>query len=490
MPGKKPLVLGASALLLALLFAAFLHSRLWRTAPAGMAPLMLAYQAVERGDWPQAEALFQQLVEQSDHGVQSQGYAGLSALAWARRDSQQAWALAGQAETLDPEIAYSHVIRGHLLLTQGKVAEATLEYRTATEKAHGAPWQQALADNHLGRIYAVQGEAQKALAHYDRALSRHPQLAVAYANKGHLLENLGKSQEAVALYRQALQLDPDDRLTETLLREAERREQLAQDQHTRERLDQLVAELVRWSREGKPRDSPGDGWTSMPLTLAFLDLQRQGTLPSRAGEEEFLWLRMAEGLKASGRIDIVERAVLDKLLEELKLSAADLTDPQTAVRVGRILAARLVATGSFTRFGEAGRLGIRVIETETTRIKASVVEPVEPPHGVDGVVEHISSGLLHQLRAAYPLQGRIAQITPQEIIVNIGAEQGVTRGVTLQVLGTEDPIALEGKIVGYQRRPVGRLEVTAVDATLSQARVLEQTEPFQPGWKVKEAQRN
>jgi class 3 adenylate cyclase/CHAT domain-containing protein/Tfp pilus assembly protein PilF len=489
-PWKKSLLLGTGALLLVLLFAALVRDRLWRTTPADVSPLMLAYQALERGDWPQAGALFQQLAERPDNRVQSQGYAGLAALALARRDSQQALALAGQAETLDPEIAYSHVIRGHLLLHQGKVAEATLEYRIATEKAHGAPWQQAIADNHLGRIYAGQGDAQKALEHYDRAISRHQQLAVAYANKGHLLEKLGKPQEAVALYRQALQLDPADRLTETLLREAERREQLAQDKQKQERIDQLVSELVRLSQEGKTRESPGDGWTSMPLTLAFLDLQMQGTLPSRAGEEEFLFLRMAEGLRASGRIEVVERAILDRLLEELKLSASDLTDPQIAVRLGKILAARLIATGSFTRFGDEGRLGIRIIETETTRIKASVVELVEPPRGIEGVAEHVSKALLQKLREAYPLQGRIAQITSQGILVNIGAEQGVTPRLTLQVFGIEAPVELEGKIVGYRRLPVGLLEVTAVEATLSQARVLEQTEPFQQGWKVKEAQRN
>jgi hypothetical protein len=34
------------------------------------------------------------------------------------------------------------------------------------------------------------------------------------------------------------------------------------------------------------------------------------------------------------------------------------------------------------------------------------------------------------VRIDSPLQGRLAQITRQEIIVNVGAEQGVTRGVT------------------------------------------------------------
>jgi Curli production assembly/transport component CsgG len=237
-----------------------------------------------------------------------------------------------------------------------------------------------------------------------------------------------------------------------------------------------VSELVRGHQEGKRREGPSDGWTSTPLTLALLDIRTQGTPSSRAGEEEFLSLRIAEGLRAGGRIAIVERAILDKLLQELKLGASDLTDPQIAVRVGRILAARLIATGSFTRFGDEGQLGIRVVETETTRIKASALEPVVPLRGINGVVERVSRALLEQLLDAYPLQGRIAEVMPQGIILNIGAEQGVTPGRLLQVFGSEGP--------------VGLVEVTDVESKLSQARVLEQTVPFQAGWTVKEVQRN
>jgi tetratricopeptide (TPR) repeat protein len=487
---KKLPVLGAGALLLLVLCASFVARWLWRTAPMDASSLISTYQALERGEWAQADALFQQLAEQRDKRMQSQGYAGLAALALARRDFQQALALAGQAEATDPEIAYTHVVRGDLLMQQGKVAEAMMEYRTATEKAQGAAWQYAIADNQLGRIYAVQGDVPRALEHYDRAISRDQRLAVAYANKGQLLEKINKPREALGLYRQALQLNPDDRLTQTLLHEIERRQKLTQDKEKQERIDQLVSELIRSYQEGKRRESPGDGWTSKPLTLALLDVRMQGTLPSRAGEEEFLLLRMAQGLQVSGRIAIVERAILDKLLEELKLSASDLTDPQIAVRVGRILAARLVATGSFTRFGNEGQLGIRVIETETTRIKASVVEPVSPPRGIDEVVGRVSNVLLQQVLEAYPLQGLIAQVTPEGVIVNIGTEQGLTSGRILQVFGTEEAIERDGKIVGYRGRPVGLIEATNVEATLSQARVLEQTAPFQTGWKVKEGQRN
>ncbi len=70
-------------------------------------------------------------------------------------------------------------------------------------------------------------------------------MAVVYANKAHLLEQLGRRQEALVSYRQALQLDPDDVLTTTLFREAQRREQLTLDKDKQERIDRLVAELLQ-----------------------------------------------------------------------------------------------------------------------------------------------------------------------------------------------------------------------------------------------------
>ena len=137
-----------------------------------------------------------------------------------------------------PDIGYSHVIRGHIFLNQGKTAEALAAYRTATARPHTLPWQQAIAYDRLGRLYAAQGDTTKALEHYDKAMTRHRDLAVVHTNKAHLLDQLGKHQEALDLYRQALQLNPDDPLTALLLRDAERRQQLAQDREQQQRIDQ------------------------------------------------------------------------------------------------------------------------------------------------------------------------------------------------------------------------------------------------------------
>lgn len=257
-----------------------------------MAPLAEAFQALEQGDWPRAETLCQQLATSTKRLVRSQAYTGLAAVAFAQHDYQRAPGFVEQAETLEPEIAYSHVVRGHVLWNQGKLAEAAVAYQTATKKQHATPWQRAMAYNRLGQTYAAQGNAPEALAQYDKAVGERQDLAVVYANKGYLLAQLGKHQEALEAYRQALQLNPDDALTTTLFREAQRREQLALDKEKQERIGRLVAELLQTHKEGRQPSSPSDDWTSPPLTLAVMAMQMQGTLSPRAGEPEFLWLRL------------------------------------------------------------------------------------------------------------------------------------------------------------------------------------------------------
>jgi tetratricopeptide (TPR) repeat protein len=441
---------------------------------------LFAYQTLERGDWSQAETLFQHLVQQPEPEVRGQGYAGLAAVAFARGDAQQAFDLAVQAEALDPEIVYSHVIRGHMLWDQGKLGAATAAYRTATEKPNGLPWQQAIAANRLGRLYAAEGFAGTALKYYDRAISQQPGMAVAYANKAHLLEQLGRPQEALGLYRQALQMAPEDRFTATLLRAAERRQHLAKDPQQQARLAQHVATLLQAHEAGKPPESPHDEWTSALLTLAFLHVQRPDSLALRAGEEEVLAHSLAHALRDSGRLHVIDQALLETLLVALQRHASDLADPQVALYVGRLLAARLLAMGRIGRSGTAETLSISLLEINTGAVQTRAEAPWTPDT-LEDVVVPLSHALLAQVRQVYPLRGRILRINPQGVLLNIGSEHGVTSGLTMQVFGSETPSATESH--------VGLIEVTVVETQQSQARVLHHATAWQEGWRVQESRR-
>ena len=52
-------------------------------------------------------------------------------------------------------------------------------------------------------------------------------------------------------------------------------------------------------------------------------------------------------------------------------------------------------------------------------------------------MEQLARALLHQVRQAYPLRGRILHVSSQGMVLNIGAVQGVTPGLRLQVLGDD-----------------------------------------------------
>ena len=160
-----------------------------------------------------------------------------------------------------------------------------------------------------------------------------------------------------------------------------------------ERIDQLVASLLQAYKEGKQSPEQGDGWTSVPLTLAFLPVQTQGTPSPRAGEEEVLLRRLADALQATGRITVLERDILDKILAGLQLSASALIDPHVSVRVGRILAARLLATGTLTRSGAEVQLRLdgKEIGSQLLPVGVTEITRVEPHLAQARVLEQIAA---------------------------------------------------------------------------------------------------
>jgi hypothetical protein len=143
--------------------------------------------------------------------------------------------------------------------------------------------------------------------------------------------------------------------------------------------------------------------------------------------------------------------VLKGVLAELQLSTSDLIKPQAALRVGRMLAASP--------------------RTETTITAATEAAPVEALEAFDRPVHSLARSLWHQFRLAYPLPGRITQITPQgAVFINIGVPHGVTAGMMIPVFGSAEPLQLE--------RPIGQV-VTQVATARSQAQALKVVLPLQ-----------
>ena len=113
--------------------------------------------------------------------------------------------------------------------------------------------------------------------------------------------------------------------------------------------------------------------------------------PGLGTQEAFLRRALGESLTMSllqpGGPPVVERQRLKDLLAEQKLSAAQLSDEDTRVRLGRILGAARMVFGGFMVLGDEVQVHVRVVDTATARVLfsdeaqaplAEVMQRVEP----------------------------------------------------------------------------------------------------------------
>jgi tetratricopeptide (TPR) repeat protein len=114
--------------------------------------------------------------------------------------------IAGQAQTT----AVSPSLQGGInvlvnLYKQGRLPEALNQGAVLSGRFPGDP----TIHNILGAINARIGQADVALACYDRALDIKPDFAEVHNNRGNVLNRLGRHAEAIASFRKALQIKPE-----------------------------------------------------------------------------------------------------------------------------------------------------------------------------------------------------------------------------------------------------------------------------------------
>ena len=209
-------------------------------------------------------------------------------------------------------------------------------------------------------------------------------------------------------------------------------------------------------------------------------MQRKGAPELREGEDEFFQAKLTALLQEKGRVQVVEREVLEKLLEELKLSATDLADPGRALEVGKILSARLIATGSVMRYGAEVQVAIQLTETETTSIMAAITESARD---INELAEKTAGKILFSIAKAYPIRCLIASVSGSQAVLNSGADAGVCAGMEMKVLSTEKAAPAE------QERLGNIVKITAVDHDRAYAAVPPEMSKISKGMKVEEVVR-
>ena len=209
------------------------------------------------------------------------------------------------------------------------------------------------------------------------------------------------------------------------------------------------------------------------MVLTFIDLQEKGGLSERDGISTVIATQLGDKLNASGRVKVVERAVLDLLLTELNLGSSELADPETALRLGRVLAAKLIGTGTLLHLHNGSLMSLRLIDTETTAIPKVITQELAEGADLPQTLHGLTREILSAVIKTYPLQGFLVQAADDQVMLNIGSKQGVVQGTQFEVVEAQAPIEYKGKLLQSAPKTVGQLEILSVEPDLSYAKVIQ-----------------
>jgi len=444
------------------------------------------YAALKEGDLNEAEQTFHNLSKEEGKG-EILGKEGLSMVYAKKGQTEKALKIAKEVEQKADDRAYVHVVKGDLLYSLDKKEEAEAEYKKAIKKNEAETYQKAVAYNKLGRIYASKGKYEESRSLYDQAVEIDPYYIEATSNKGITYEKEGDWDKALEEYRMAQAVDPKDSFVAVLAKKAQEMLLLQQDSDKKNRIDKLVKELAeRYRGHLKAESKVEDNWTSQPMVLSFVDLMESGGLTERDGFSTVLTTQLADQLNASGRVQVVERVLIDRLLEELNIGSSELADPATALKLGKVLAAKLIGTGSIYHLPSGSLLSLRFIDTETSAIAKVINQQLASGMSFKKDLHQLNREILTTIISSYPLQAYVVEVTGQQVVLNLGSRQGVVLGTTFNVIEEKAPIEYKGKKLQSEPSIVAQAEVTAVEPDFCYANIKNHTRPIKKNDKLKE----
>jgi TolB-like protein len=115
----------------------------------------------------------------------------------------------------------------------------------------------------------------------------------------------------------------------------------------------------------------------------FTDLQGNVTELGRYLAEE-----LSVGLVREAKgFEVIERNQLRVILQEHRLSATGLIDPQTARKLGQFAGADALLTGTLTAFGDTVHLSVKVVDTESAKMLGVATTDIPKTRAIEELLD-------------------------------------------------------------------------------------------------------
>ncbi len=205
------------------------------------------------------------------------------------------------------------------------------------------------------------------------------------------------------------------------------------------------------------------------MSLSILPLESAGVQSVSA---QSVYESLIAAFVNQRRFHIIERERMEEVLRELNLSQTDLVDPDTASKVGKIVVADAILTGTVYESKGSIEVLTRLVDTETSRIMEAKDVFDEDRSLLS--VKKLTDGLALKYKQSFPLvEGMLIEKEGNSILTDVGSNKEIKQdmGIILFREGDEVRHPSTGKVLGAEPIELGEAKVENVYKEFSRATI-------------------
>ena len=206
--------------------------------------------------------------------------------------------------------------------------------------------------------------------------------------------------------------------------------------------------------------------------IAVLDFQMQG----EGYETKDMGAIVAEwfitALVKTGRFDVIERALLKKILEEQKLAMSGVVDSNSASQVGKLLGVKTIISGSVMRLENIVEVNARIIDVETGSIIAAENVRSTSSTSLQDLINRMAAKIIKN----FPLEGYVVNRSGDRVSIDLGRIAGVQDGMEFIVYKEGKVIRhpKTGEVLDVEKIETGRIKIVSISDKIAQGKIVKE----------------
>ncbi len=204
--------------------------------------------------------------------------------------------------------------------------------------------------------------------------------------------------------------------------------------------------------------------------IAVLDFELRGDSFKTKGMGGIVAEWFTTTLVQDGRFEVVERALLQKIVTEQKLGMTGLIDKNSSSQLGKLLGVKTIITGSVLQIQDTIEVNARIINVQTGSIIAA--ENIRSTTGTN--LRKVIQLLTKRIMKNFPLTGYIVKKHDQTVLIDLGASSGLQLDMDFIVYKEGEIIKhpKTGEILEVEQIPTGVIRIVKIGSIISNAKII------------------